>query len=112
MVFSLPADTNKSVKFRTYYTGVKNEMRCRIQVYEILSAINVKNLNRAFDVLQEVMMAKQVKLKLRHERTKRTIRELGKLPQMCYSAAKKVQELPWQPKRPFLTGALRHHPER
>lgn len=37
------------VKFRTYYfDGVKNEMRieCDGEIYEILSAINVKTLNR------------------------------------------------------------------
>ena len=37
------------VKFRTYYfDGVKNEMRieCDGEIFEILSAINVKSLNR------------------------------------------------------------------
>ena len=37
------------VKFRTYYVpGVNNEMRVQDEegIYEILSAINVKNLNR------------------------------------------------------------------
>ena len=37
------------VKFRTYYfDGVKNEMRveCDGEMFEILSAINVKSLNR------------------------------------------------------------------
>lgn len=37
------------MKFRTYYfDGVKNEMRieCDGDIYEILSAINVKSLNR------------------------------------------------------------------
>jgi SPP1 family predicted phage head-tail adaptor len=47
------------VKFRTYYTpGVENEMRVQDSegVYEILSAINVKSLNR--DLL---MYCKKVK---------------------------------------------------
>lgn len=47
------------VKFRTYYTpGVKNEMRVQDSegAYEILSAINVKNLNREL-----LMYCKKVK---------------------------------------------------
>lgn len=47
------------VKFRTYYVpGVKNEMRVQDSegTYEILSAINVKNLNREL-----LMYCKKVK---------------------------------------------------
>ena len=47
------------VKFRTYYVpGVKNEMRVQDDegIYEILSAINVKNLNREL-----LMYCKKVK---------------------------------------------------
>ena len=48
--FSAEAVQSKvEVKFRTYYfDGVKNEMRieCDGEIYEILSAINVKSMNR------------------------------------------------------------------
>ena len=53
------AQSKVEVKFRTYYVpGVKNEMRVQDEegTYEILSAINVKNLNREL-----LMYCKKVK---------------------------------------------------
>lgn len=46
---ALTNDTKVEVKFRTYYfDGVTNDMRIQHSndIYEILSAINVKSLNR------------------------------------------------------------------
>ncbi len=46
---SLTTDTKVQVKFNTrYIDGVKNEMRIRhgMDIYTILSAVNVKSLNR------------------------------------------------------------------
>ena len=60
-------------------------------IYEILSAINVKNLNRTFDVLQEgEVMAKRAEFEIEGmKELERTIRKLGKLTQKCVTPAKK-----------------------